>query len=299
MKKVAILGSSGYVVNQQGRSLEEALEIAGGNTGNFIFQYATRKMIGDTADVYNIALGEDSYWSNTRNVLESVDLVVVPTANHLRLDADWDAFNQWLAGINKPFVVLGLGAQAAKEDDPIVTIAALKTNPSVVRMCEILAEKSIFVGVRGEFSSRVAEGLGITSAEITGCPSLMLSEASDLGKRLQQVLDRSRSTASQAHIAMVAEAPFNIYKNPEKLKTEQALFRFLRRVYGTYIQQSGGDVAIYAATGQTPEHLKERILWQLDKMAPDVPVEELLDYLRDRGKVFFSAPDWIDYLRRL
>lgn len=298
MKKIAILGTSGYVVNPLGRSIAANLEIAGANTGNLVFQYATRAMMGDTAEVYNIAHGEDSVWRGNHSLLDSVDLVVMPAANHLRQDADWDALNRWIETIKKPFIVLGLGAQADKAGDVQSTVEALRRNASVVRMCSLLAEKSVFVGVRGEFSRDVALALGVGQAEVTGCPSFLASRRVNQGVELQRLLDRLRANPAPTRVSMVAEAPYNLFKSPEKLQLEQSLFRFLRQVHGTYIQQSGGEEAVLAAMGQVPDAMRNQVEWQLAQMAPDLTVQEAIDYLRVHGKVFFSALDWIEYQRK-
>lgn len=298
MKKIAILGSSGYIINPLGLGLEKCLEIAGANTGNLIFQYAVRKMIGDTAEVYNVAMEEDAEWSGNQSVLQGVDFAVMPAANHLRADADWTYFNKWIETIDKPLIVMGLGAQAGLNETAEETIQNLRKNSSVVRMCELMAEKGIYVGVRGQFSQRVAQGLGIGQAEVSGCPSLMICANPMLGENLFLALENLRCEPIKTRFALAAEAPFNVFGNKEKLATEQALFRFLYQVNGAYLQQSGGLDAMYAATGAIPNERVSEVQWQLRMMAPDIELDHLINYLKKRGRIFFSAPDWIEYMRK-
>ncbi|MCK6425608.1 MAG: polysaccharide pyruvyl transferase family protein [Burkholderiaceae bacterium] len=297
-KRVAILGSAGFVTNAVQLGLGRSLEIAGANTGNFVFQLAVRQMLGDSAEVYNFALGEDPVWLGRDSLLSAVDYLVLPAANHLRQDADWDRMNDWIETIDKPFVVMGLGAQADRSGDPHSTAEALRRNASVVRMCRLLAEKSVYVGVRGEFSQEVARLLGIERAEVSGCPSFMLSRQADLGRRLEGTLARLRRQPQGVRLAMLAEAPYNIFRKPDMLATEQRLFAWIRSMQGTYIQQSGGELALEAATGTTRPEAAEGLRWQLRTMAPDLDPEQALQYLREHGRVFFSAPDWIEYMRK-
>lgn len=298
MKKVAILGSSGFVASPFSHGMVRSLEFAGANTGNFVFQHAVRQMLGDSAEVYNLASGEDSIWNGPGSLLDAVDLVVLPAANHLRLDADWTAANRWLETIRKPFVIMGLGAQADKSGDPDATAKALSTNASVVRMCELFAEKAVYVGVRGTFSQQVAKLMGISQADVTGCPSFMLSPRVDLGRRLDALLGRLRARPDGARFALMAEAPYNLFRSPDKLKLEQNLMSLTMRHRAIYIQQSGGEDALLAGMGLVPDANAERVRWQLEMMAPGMNVAELAAYLRDHGRVFFSAPDWIEYMKK-
>lgn len=296
-KKVVILGSSGYVLNSFTTSVPAALSVAGANTGNFIFQYATRKIIGDNASTVNVGLGEDNS-DGTMDALKASDVVVMPAANHLRADADWTGFNGFLDRIDKPIVVLGLGAQAEKAGDIKKTLERLRENKTVVRMCDILSAKSAYIGVRGVFSQEIAAGLGMSNAVVTGCPSILLSEATDLGLRLQDILERVRVDPDLTKVCMVAETPYNIHGSPEKTVVEQQLFRYIYKNKGRYIQQSGGEHTILASIGDMPFDMKEQIEWLLSRIAPDLTATEALDYMRANGRVFFSAPDWIEYLRK-
>lgn len=297
-KRVAVLGTSGYMVNQPFTDISRALDVAGANTGNFVFQYAVCKVIGDSAEIVNIALGEEGSENNPLEVIAGCDVVVMPAANHLRADAAWDGFNSFLARIHKPIIVLGLGAQADRSGDVEQTVATLRGNASVQRMCEVLADKASFIGVRGQFSRDVALGMGMKNVEVTGCPSFLISDRETLGRELHDRLDTLRTNPQAARMCMVAETPYNICTSATKLATEQSLFRFIVQNDAPYIQQSGGEPSLWAALGITPAHLEEKIRWLQEYMAPAMATDQLEAFLRKRGRVFFSAPDWIEYLRK-
>lgn len=297
-KRVAVLGTSGYMVNQPFTGMAQALDIAGANTGNFVFQYAVCKIIGDSAEIVNIALGEERSQDNPLDVIAGCDVVVMPAANHLRADAAWEGFNSFLARIHKPILVLGLGAQADKSGDVEKTVATLRGNASVQRMCDVLAEKASFIGVRGQFSRDVALGMGMKNVDVTGCPSFLISDRQTLGQELRDRLDTLRANPQAARMCMVAETPYNISSSASKLATEQSLFRFIVQNDAPYIQQSGGEPSLWAALGITPAHLEDKIRWLQERMAPGMATDRLEAFLKKRGRVFFSAPDWIEYLRK-
>jgi hypothetical protein len=96
---------------------------------------------------------------------------------------------------------------------------------------------------------------------------------------------------------MVAETPYNIHRSREKTLAEQSLFDLIYRARGIYIQQSGGYQTILASLGQDNEDVHEQVMWLLARIAPKLSTEQALNYMRIHGRVFFSALDWIEYLK--
>ena len=89
-----------------------------------------------------------------------------PASNHLRLGTDWSQLNNFLEGVNKPLIVLGLGAKSPKIGGEMETILALKADPSVQRMVDIFRERAILVTVRGAYSQKVCAELGLDVVEV-------------------------------------------------------------------------------------------------------------------------------------
>lgn len=296
-KHILIVGSSGFVLNQVSKNISQCLDIAGANTGNFIFQHAVRKILGDGVRITNIGLGEDLKYLDIQRHFDDIDYVVIPAANHLRANADWTGFNSFLAKISKPMLVFGLGAQAASTDDVDETVGSLQKCPTVVDMCRIFREKAIFVGVRGQFSKAVCEKMGLRNVKATGCPSILLSPNARLGEHLEQSISLLKNSSKHPRMCMVAEAPYSIRSDPNKLSTEQKLFDLVYQEGGSYIQQSGGPETIAFSLGQLDLLAETTSKWLSGIISPRRSVDEVSSYMKAKGRVFYSALDWIEYCK--
>ncbi len=101
-----------------------------------MFQFAATNLV--QTDV-NIAPAERPYSDHA--ALAASSALVFPAYNHLRLGTDWSQLNNFLEDVNKPLIVLGLGAQSPKIGGEMETILALKADPSVQRMVDIFVKE--------------------------------------------------------------------------------------------------------------------------------------------------------------
>lgn len=292
----AVLGTSGRV-RQPGRFDPEALlSVLGANSGNLMFQYAASRIID--APQRHIGLSDIPY--SDRSALTGAQALIWPAANHLRRGADWSGLNGYLESANLPLVVLGLGAQGvgAETDDPGPTIAAMRADPGVQRMADILRERAVFVSVRGTFSQAVCAGLGLTDVVVLGCPSALLNPNPTLGQSLAAGLATARQMQAP-QIAMTAAAPFEIALDTPRRALERRLFGWALRHAGLYVQQSGGPAAMQAAGGQwhrISEADRASIAWVLDpKAAADRATDPaaVWAHLRRHGRFYTAALPWI------
>jgi len=151
---VVMLGTPGFVRDPARFDDAMLLQVLGENAGNLMFQYAASRIIA--APQTHVGLSETLY-TETES-LQSARGLVFPAANHLRLGADWTGLNDYLEGAGLPLIILGLGAQAPTGGER-ATIAALKADPHVRRMVDILRDRAEFVSVRGDFSAQVCDAM--------------------------------------------------------------------------------------------------------------------------------------------
>jgi hypothetical protein len=225
---------------------------------------------------------------------------VFPAANHLRAGADWTGLNNYLGNAKKPLVILGLGAQSPSLGGEAATIAALKADPHVRRLADILRERAVFVSVRGRFSQEACEALGIPGTEVLGCPSALLNPDPHLGRALETRLALLRADLRAGRVprlAMTAAAPFEIREDLPKRDLERRLFGWTLAADGLYVQQSGGLAAMNATNGHW---------YRLDAgarrsiaaiLAPETDPLELWAFLSKAGRFFLGVPDWMEAMR--
>jgi hypothetical protein len=298
--KILIVGSSGYLCNQHSTPVPLLLGAAGANTGNLLFQYATRRLFHQDQCVVNIGALEKYRYGDLTSQIHEFDCAIIPAANHLRANADWTGFNSFLERLPIPLIVLGLGAQAELAETPSDAARALKTNESVKRMADIFADKACFIGTRGRFTNEVCELLGMKNVDALGCPSLMMNPQRDLGGRMARYLDSVQRGEAGTEFAVAAEAPGALSDHPLKKLAEQSLLTLAIDKKGYYIQQSGGEVTVAFATAHQCEDLKPSTSeWFKSIVAPTITLPELSEYLAKYGRVFFSAGDWIEFCSTL
>ncbi|WP_139312819.1 polysaccharide pyruvyl transferase family protein [Acuticoccus yangtzensis] len=298
---LAVLGPPGAVADAGALSTEALLARVGANSGNLMFQRAAPRLFAEeTVHVATLA-GADA-----ERVLAGARALVLPVANHLRLGTDWDGFASALERVDVPLIVLGLGSQAPGKDGEEATIAALKADRSVTRLAGVLADKAALVSVRGPFSQRVCEALGLAGTVALGCPSLFLNPRPDLGRAIAWRLGKARDKGAPdkgardkagARFALAAAAPFEIQSDPAKLEAERVLFAEMAACNGLYVQQSGGTVAVSMAKGDFAAVPLSAALSLRRILAPAMGLDDFAALMRERGRLFSDAAAWIDAVK--
>jgi hypothetical protein len=144
------------------------------NRGNFLHSVAARKLLGET----EVHLPSAKLWDDAQvELAQSFSHIVVVMANAIRVNStDAPPWHEvLLANLERtqsPTVVMGLGAQAPSVDSKIDQIPDL-----TLRLLKVLEERSIEIAVRGTFTARVLDEMGIKNALPVGCQSTFLNGA--------------------------------------------------------------------------------------------------------------------------
>lgn len=141
------------------RPVAQFLSETGQNTGNLIFSAAVLRLVRGLARPPReiTDLGE---------IAEACDGVVLAAANWLQPARDLGEMAALVEQMDKPTVVLGLGAQAQEDRIPELPRGSL-------RFLSAVSERSASISVRGTFSAEVLDHYGIHNVTVTGCPSLL------------------------------------------------------------------------------------------------------------------------------
>ncbi len=111
---------------------------------------------------------------DTTELERSFDVIVIGASNFLHGGADFGRWASFLESVQLPCVIIGLGAQAPDFNWPVEVPAGTG------RMLRILAERSVSLGVRGDFTAETVRRLGIDNVRVVGCPSMYWTCQPDL-----------------------------------------------------------------------------------------------------------------------
>lgn len=245
MKTVAILGTPGFIPDPGRFGPEEMLAALGQNAGNLMFQYAATTLIKAPA----IHVGKACIPYSDTAAIAAVDVIVVPMANHFRLGVDWTGFADFIERMGKPIIALGLGAQAPSVDYEREAVDALVADPQIQRFAARIREQAIFTTVRGPFTARVCEALGLGDIHVLGCPSLLVNRDPALGRAMATKLEQARTGKGRLRFGVAAAAPFEIREAGERREVERSLTRWAIRHEALYLQQSGGIATMTFCSG--------------------------------------------------
>ncbi|MEM1434662.1 MAG: polysaccharide pyruvyl transferase family protein [Pseudomonadota bacterium] len=288
---MTILGTNGSLDHKHGSSASDMLRFSGGNTGNLLFQYAASELISNQKKYVGIAAlaySDPTAFKDSR-------YFVFPAANHLRTDVDWSGLAGFIDSRRVPLVMLGLGAQAASNptNDEVQRISE---HAAVQELASVIRDKGVLVTVRGKFSKRVCDQLGIES-EVFGCPSLFLNPDPKLGESIYRQLAFFKENPGQLRPAVTAAAPFELADEERRRRLEGRLYGWVIENDGLYVQQSGGDDVIAFTMNPQSKAARKTAKAVRTLLAPDVSLNRFTEGAARVSRVYWNARRWIDELK--
>lgn len=159
MMKTVFINSIYDVDDSQ--SIQKKLEECYTNTGNLVWHELCKREIAydEEINLYDIS----------RNLDDSV--LVVPVSNNLSVaETTFSKRLRGLLNVKAQIVVIGLGVQASQNiNTPKKLVKELPR--SKTQLLYEIANKSVSIGVRGEFTAACLDYMGIHNYRIIGCPS--------------------------------------------------------------------------------------------------------------------------------
>ncbi len=169
MERYLLIGAN-HSVHDAGENLYRTYQNTGYNSGNLLIGYAVNSHFpnNDSTGMLHFKLLTDAEISDYR---EKYDKVLIAAANFIHQHFDFTIMGINLKKLNLPVVVFGIGAQA--DDAQNVNIPLIEGTRDFLYTISELSES---IGVRGEFTQRVLENIGIKNTTIIGCPSFYLTK---------------------------------------------------------------------------------------------------------------------------
>lgn len=181
--RIGVLSPAGKVVSH-----DEVLTHSHGDADRSIRQFTN---IGD-AFVYDSSLkildfaelvpvyvpeGEADLAAHVEQI-DSLDYVFLRGSNYINTNGKWDHITPVLEKTKVPIIAFGIGVQAPDTAEVFV-------NESTKRFLQLIADRSVTVGVRGQLSKKALATIGIRNVRIIGCPTAFRSRQPEI--RLQRV----------------------------------------------------------------------------------------------------------------
>ncbi|MEL6957341.1 MAG: polysaccharide pyruvyl transferase family protein [Pseudomonadota bacterium] len=132
-----------------------------------------------------------------RIVQQSHDVALVRGSTYLNHRFDFVKATATVESIDSPLAIIGLGAQSPTQD-----VTFLDDNQDAKRFIEVLAEKSVSISVRGDFTAQVVERLGGKNIRVTGCPSLFYSRRIPKVRRPMMLASHLRRIGVSLHTGL-------------------------------------------------------------------------------------------------
>lgn len=255
----------------------ERLKHTGANTGNLLIGYGARRHL----DALETSGGLKT---EPERVRERFECIIIPAANFLGRHTDFGFLADFIERCDLPCCTLGLGVQTPSYDSPV------ELTPGTRRFLDVIAERSVRLGARGNFSAEHIHKLGVKNVEPIGCPSLYINREFELTMDIGRLASFAPVGINGSH-----QSHEHSMRPADKRQVEARLFAAaIQRGWYYLLQDEKPELT--AAHGGAPEAEAE-----LDKrLAATWPgagtAEELRAYFRKYGRAFFTVPEWLEFV---
>lgn len=281
MQRIGIIDNLGdlSLLNSglKGLNSNALMEITGGNTGNVAFVNAVNKLIKNpTRRIF--------WYSDVNYVQSECDLIVVCCANQLGAHTDLQAWADALERFKLPVVLIGIGAQSTDSSKfPELSIGT-KNFVNQVNLLRF-SSSSENILTRGEFSSKVLEGVNISSKPF-GCPSIFTSSDKYIGEKIRQNQNKQ--------IVKLAVASGNPWDGLSA-EFEASLVELVNKYNGKYVIQHPLEMFQFALNeiDQINDKTKNRYSEVFKTLGS---FEQILAWFTSNSQILVDAEEWMQYL---
>lgn len=247
------------------KGIEENLLYVGQNTGNLLFAEGIKDQI----------CYDKEMWFRGETVEEvEKPAAIIPSANFIIDGGDGTIQDimGFLSNNDCPVTMAGLGAQSTEELDTPEKLVEVLT--PLKRECfQIMSERAVTLGIRGQFTAECLELMGIHNYRIIGCPSFYKYINGVYPPLPEPSLARTQMTVT-----------------PKDAK-ESRILEMGMRLDSVWMMQMMTEMPKSAFENETISPV-----W-VDRRFPQlrVSVEEYTKYLKNNTKMFFRLDQWNNY----
>lgn len=266
--RVGTVSIERHIRNDRQIDFDTLWNSVGKNTGNLMFTEAMYRVLD--ADVVHLGFSFDPEVANS-----TLDAVVIPAANWLGSNIEWDWLTDQIERLKIPVILVGIGLQASE-----LELGKVRVSESALRLVRVLSEKAPAISVRGNFTKEWLASVGVRNVVTTGCPSIYMNAFSP-----EVEVDRSRF-ALQATRYFASKA--FIYNSP----SETQIFRLAAALGAPMIYQSEAEELQYLLLGTALSEMPSTSRDALRNLYGVDDDEALDDFLSHFGKAFLDLSQW-------
>lgn len=270
--RIGLVGIGRTITDAATRPFESLFAAFGMNSGNYMFTEAVYRQI--SGDIRHLGFAFDPDTVN-----REFDAVVIPAANWLNANADWDFLTERVERLTIPAVTIGIGLQAATDDLDNVQVSA-----SAVRLVNALSRQSSTMSTRGELTTAWLRLIGVKNVVTTGCPSLYMRQVGRpaAGSGAGLVLQSTRYPLEPGF-----ERQDNVNRHLFRLAGQHGL----DMVYQSEMEEV--EFLIHGERAGAIHRLPDGLLAEVYGLPSDALART---YIHDHGRVFLSLDEWSGYL---
>lgn len=257
------------------------------NTGNLLFHYASEK-------IADLSSGGFS-WGSRSEVINSdknTKGVLLPMANQLGSHVNLLEQGPKLVGVDKPIIVIGLGAQFELENDGGLDSISQGT----IDWLNIVTneKKNKNITVRGQFTANLLDRLGFNGCyEVLGCPSMLINPSDNLGAKLKEKFFASNKEEKLNNLAIAAGNPFI----NELANLERNLIELVDTYHASYIVQHP-KLLIELSMAYEDEGSNEKFDVVKNRWFKEKSESEIKRWFVLNSTTYVSVAQWFSDLRR-
>ncbi|TVR08197.1 MAG: polysaccharide pyruvyl transferase family protein [Planctomycetota bacterium] len=262
---------------------DQLMKATGGNFGNLVFRHALKSILSKLDSFLPVTWPEARQFSSS----EKVECVLVSCANWLGTSEEDERRNlgraQIIESFDCPVVPFGLGVQAPSGAESV------ELGPNTRRLAEALSLKCNLMSLRDSLTARTLEGLGISNAIVTGCPSNFINPDPWLGK---SIVERANGVAArvsswgQVRTLISEVGTSNLRSRKSGLKS----IEFLHRYPSFYVLQSPNMMEFMVG-------VERDIPAGYNLTEAGITEAELRAILLSKAIYFTSVDAWLDFSR--
>lgn len=241
---------------KQTRDVRMQIARIAGNTGNVLFWDSLRQYF-----VYGMSIGD-------YEIPESARTLVLSMGNWISPHSDiGDLARAIEASRIEKIVVVGAGAQAQTSKE------TFSLRPGTRRFLDIAAERSMSIGVRGDFTAEILAKLGVHNVDVTGCPSVFMINGNFRSKPADQALRLAVHTTWHGHYRDCIRELLVFGRDHDAILVEQSDPHVMRLIQSGDLNANVNFMSRFYSKNHTEG-------WSL------------LDWIQKRGAFYMNLDSW-------